>query len=244
MVTDVREILGREFRRRSEVEFQQGLARQREEQERRARQEKDRERSDDIVEAMVSALSEAEVVSFRAELDTYDEATVIALQHNSEALAIVRERLEQILSQAYVLPDGRRVFRTEDGLRVFDEHGIELDRSIIDPDAIPEEYPTWETYQPFLAEQARLLEERRELLEYQEHLDEARERLDSGDMGREEYDDLRSSLDASMPASIRAQLDDPHEPASTPTAATRAETAPVALDLSGDMVPAGMVPRL
>ena len=42
-----------------------------------------------------------------------------------------------MLAKAYVLDDGRRVFETADGARVYDEFGEFVPPEIIDPDLIP-----------------------------------------------------------------------------------------------------------
>lgn len=53
---------------------------------------------------------------------------------NGRALERVQEDLRIMVDKAYVLPDGRRVFKTEDGMRVFDEHGEEIKG--FDPDPV------------------------------------------------------------------------------------------------------------
>ena len=50
----------------------------------------------------------------------------------------------QNASQAYLLPDGRRVFKTEDGSRVFDEHSIEV--TDFDPETIEDWRPRREAF--------------------------------------------------------------------------------------------------
>lgn len=127
--------LGRAFRASTEsAAYQQFLMRERE-QERLRKDRIDELRGDEaelssFADAIVSA---SEIAEFEVDLDRYDTATVAALQENEVQLAQVRERMDALLGQAYVLPDGRRVFKTEDGLRVFDESGKELDASTIDP---------------------------------------------------------------------------------------------------------------
>lgn len=144
--------------------------------------------------------------TFRVELDSYDTATIAALQENERELAAVRERLDGLLLKAHVLPDGRRVFKTEDGRRVFDEFGSELDVTTIDPDLIGDERPRWESYQPYFERSQELTLERDEILEYQSRLDAARERIDAGEISREEFDELRDELKTAMPDAVRAQV--------------------------------------
>lgn len=234
--------LRREFRHRAEVELQRRLhLHHQEERERKERRERHENDADDLVNVAATALTEAEVALFTAELDTYDEATVIALQENEAALAVVRDRLDELLSQAHVLPDGRRVFMTEDGRQVFDEHGLELDTSVIDPDAISARRPTWEMYQPLLEEEARLRDQQIELLDYQADLDEARERLDAGDITREEFDELRGELRDAMPDAVRLHVDDMDVPPG-PDERMDAEAEAPDLEITADMIPTGMTP--
>ncbi len=187
------------------------------------------------MEMAIAVISAAEAVEFRADLDQLDTATVAALHTNLERQALSRARLDDMLARAYVLPDGRRVFKTEDGMRVFDEHGVEIGRDIIDPAAIRDDHPRWE---PFNAETVffdSLKREQAEILEYQAKLDEARERVDSGEMTREEHDRFRAELKAEMPDAVRQQipeLADERKPAAAPPAAEAAE-----LDFSDDSTP-------
>lgn len=60
---------------------------------------------------------------------------------NQVFLDAVRERLDVVLSRAHVLEDGRRVFKTEDGSQVFDEHGAEVDAEVHDPGVVDSAVP-------------------------------------------------------------------------------------------------------
>lgn len=85
-----------------------------------------------------------QVEEFEIKLDSYDEAIVTALMENQELLDAVRNEITAMLSQAYVLEDGRRVFKTEDGTQVFDEFGTEVQADEVDPLQIDDSLPTWE----------------------------------------------------------------------------------------------------
>ncbi len=234
--------LRREFRYRVGAEFQRRQAqRYREEQERKERREQAESKADDLVDMAIAALSATEVTLFKAELNTYDEATIIALQENEAALAIVRDKLDDLLARAHVLPDGTRVFKTEDGLNVFDENGVEMDKSVIEPDAISDDRPKWEIFRAVLDDKDALEAGRADLLNYQADLDEARERLDSGELTRDEFDELRTGLSKTMPVGVRNQIDakDMAPNAKFPTEVAEVD---LDLDLSGDMVPTGMTP--
>ena len=182
---------------------------QRQQEEERLRRDRRQDAQGDEAELMDFAMvmvSAGELETFRVELDSYDTATIAALQENERELAAVRERLDGLLLKAHVLPDGRRVFKTEDGRRVFDEFGSELDVTTIDPDLIGDERPRWESYQPYFERSQELALERDEILEYQSRLDAARERIDAGEISREEFDELRDELKTAMPDAVRAQV--------------------------------------
>lgn len=209
------------------------LRRQRDEDRERKRDADASADAADLMDAAMMLITASDADAFRVELDRYDTATVAALQLNGEALDAVQERMEKLLAKAYVLPDGRRIFKTEDGTRVFDEFGAELGRDEIDPAMIEDARPSWETYKPELDEKNRLLAERREILAYQEKLDNARERLDSGEMTQGEYERLRDDLKVGMPEAVQAQIDGiERQPDQSPTAEAD-------LVFEEDMVPTG-----
>lgn len=240
--------LQREFMSRSDADFLHRLRQQhtqREERARRERRDEDKaQAADDFSDLALTMLTPNEIATFRAELDTYDTATVVALQENERALELVQKRLDDLLVRAYVLPDGRRVFKTQDGSQVFDEFGVPVDPSVIAPDQIADQHPRWEQYQPVRAEQERLVQERQTILQYQQRLDEARERLNGGEMTREEYERLRVELRTEMPDAVRRQVPGMEEERD-PGAASTVEAAPAtsaALDISDDMVPTASAP--
>jgi len=175
----------------------------------------DRERREDIaddIDMVVSVLAtESEIAEFAVTLDTYDAATIEALQENDEALREVREELDRMLELAYVLPDGRRVFKTEDGLRVFDENGVEV--TDFDPEEIEDSRPRYEAFLEATKRDQQLVEERNELFEYQSDLDEARERLDDDDLTHEELEELKAALERDKPDAVKRALGEETEPA-------------------------------
>lgn len=76
----------------------------------------------------------------------------------------VNARIEILLSQAYVMEDGRRVFKTEDGAQVFDEFGEEVTRDKLDFDLISPNSPTFEQFSQE-TDRLRYLEERKKTLQ-------------------------------------------------------------------------------
>ncbi|HEV7248831.1 MAG TPA: hypothetical protein VGN93_17785 [Shinella sp.] len=196
-------------------EFMKHAAWRREDEQRvleRDRQEREKKREealDDQHEAFfdfaVSVLAtDTDIVAFTAKLDLYDAATVDALMENEEELATVREELQGLLSKAYVLPDGRRVFRTEDGTSVFDEHGAEV--KDIDPMMIEEWRPKWERYENPFEREISLSERRGDLLEYQRFQDEIRDEQSERPMTKDRMDELEDLLAENAPEPVKRRM--------------------------------------
>lgn len=176
------------------------------EQQRREQMEERAEDSATALSAAATVASEIQVSEFKVKLDTYNSATVTALMENQELLDAVEDRLKAMLARAHVLEDGRRVFRTEDGTQVFDEHGQEVTAKEIDPGSISPDAPTWEVFSAGLEEQAQLQAERTEILEFQEKVDAARERVDAGEISEAELDELDADLLEAMPNAVREHV--------------------------------------
>lgn len=172
----------------------------------RMKREHDEElhREAELLQVVQTLLATPErIEAFTVKLDRYDVATVEALLANEHDLTVVGERLRKMLDNAEQLPDGRRVFKTEDGHRVFDEHGQELSPEEIDPDAIDDGRTRFEPYWASHLEQKSLVEEREALLEYQQKLDDAREIVGKEGVTARELDELEKALDDEAPDRVR-----------------------------------------
>lgn len=206
----------------------------REQADRKRRQDKADDRMDDAFEALSTAVlaSVAEIDAFEDRLDDYDTAVVEALEDNRLELQNSDERLEEMLANAYVLEDGRRVFKTGDGVRVFDEFGNEVDPSTVSPEEIADFHTKWEPFKAELDINRELQAERADLLEYQDRLDEARSELENGDLTTDDLDALEDGLLSGMPSAVRehmpgqAELDAPDLKSSFSEAAPRPPLAP------------------
>lgn len=185
----------------------------RKEKEEREKREDAQADAADAVAAAVFA-SDENITEFRAQIDVYDAATVEALHLNEIKLVKVEKELREMLEQAYVLPDGRRVFKTEDGLRVFDEDGNEVED--FDPDEIEEWRTSWEKFDDVRQEQIELLEERAALHEYQGLLDDTREALDQEGLTEEELEGLKKRLEENKPDAVKRVLGEDATPAPDP----------------------------
>ncbi|MGE0282746.1 MAG: hypothetical protein AB7P20_19335 [Rhizobiaceae bacterium] len=201
------------------------------ETEKRIKEKVEDAKADDAVSDLAGAMvlaSESDIAAFRSDLDGYRTAATEALIENERQLALVQAELDDMLGKAYVLPDGRRVFKTEDGLRVFDENGVELSAKDIDPDVIEDWRPRAEGYLERRDDKLDLVTEHDKIITFEERVELADERAKSGEMTEGELSDLRGDLEASIPLSVRSKLpghdaldaaDPVSEPSAVPTSA-------------------------
>lgn len=180
------------------------------EEERRRFEDKEADRVDnallEFVVGMVLA-SDGDIAAFTLELDAYDEATVKALIENGERMLAERKEIDAMLEKAHVLPDGRRVFKTEDGFRVFDEHGTELASDVIDPDEIADWRPHYEKYDERIQAYERLAEERAEIIEFQNEVDEVRREVGEGNVTKDRLEEMRERLANRVPKAVAVQME-------------------------------------
>lgn len=236
------------FRRGVDVEAHRRLQwqlREQQEREQRQKQNEVNQGESDFIDLAAVIITNEQAQMFQSEIDTYQLATVEALEENRKAIELVRERLERFMEQAHRLDDGRRVFKTEDGLRVFDEFGVELPADIIAPDEIPDHLPRWEVVKDALDELERLEAEQTELLDFQADLDEAQDLLDGGAMTQEQFDKLRERLASDAPDTVTSRVDG-MKPTSEASASSPALNTDIDLDaelaampLAKPLVPGG-----
>jgi hypothetical protein len=217
-----RATLERIDRERLSEEMRKRIARERKEE------IEDRRNAEFVMAVMATPV---QLQEFTVKLDRYDTATVEALMENGEKLQEVRKQLDQMLLEAHVLPDGRRVFRTRDGKQVFDEVGKEVGADVIRADAIHPGKPSWELYHANRGREATLQEERTHLQDYQQKLDDARVTVKEGGLTKEDLDQLDADLEKSMPKTVRdivqrneaqrAEIDKASLPQATDTAPER-----------------------
>lgn len=195
------------------------------------KQIQEKRREQEFMAVMEAIVPPARIAEYQVKLDRYDTKTVEALMDNEQAREFVREKINTMLGQAHTLPDGRRVFKTIDGQKVFDEHGQELEREKIDPATIDDKRPKWEMFKDALDERTRLAQEREKLLDYQGKLDQARARLDKGDITEGELRDMDDRLAKDMPDAVRKKLGmDEAKADSAPKAEQRSPELPSNMD--------------
>lgn len=174
-------------------------------EERKKKDEGEQLEATDVLHLAMVMASHGDLAQFGERLFQHDHAVVEALMENAEKLDQSREKVDGLLGQAHVLNDGRRVFKTEDGLQVFDEHGSAVAGDVVAPDEIADSRPRWETYQSAKAGYDALVAERQELLTYQERLDEVRARLDRGNVTEAELAGFEALLDEA-PAAVQEKV--------------------------------------
>ena len=158
-------------------------------------------------------------------LDRADRASLAALEDARQRAAEAREALEALHRRAALLPDGRRVYRTQDEAAAYDEDGNRLTGREMGGVEWRDGQPTWEGE---IEQRDRLREAVREVEDieaYRRHLEEQQERHGEGDLSPDELKELDRSLDAAMPAAVRWRYEaDPAAVGQTP-AADRAEAS-------------------
>ncbi|WP_375228633.1 hypothetical protein [Roseobacter sp. S98] len=142
-------------------------------------------------------------------LETHQSAVIEALLDNQERLDEANLRLQLLLDTAFVLPDGRRVFKSEDGITVIDEHGAQVGADELDPDMIDDRYPTAEAWLAAKEHHQKISEERQDLLEYQSKLDQAQILIDQGGLSADDFDDLESLMNEDVPQAVKQRLPSP-----------------------------------
>lgn len=161
----------------------------------------------DFVASIVLA-DPIEVEAFRADLDTYDALTIEAIMENREILEALYLERDAALENAYQLDDGTHLFKSEDGIRIFDKEGNQLSSEIVEPNQIPDHHTTHEAWQDIKTKihKHELIDQK--LLDYQERLDEARDRLDDGELTQEEFHELKDGIEKDMPIEVRRKRPD------------------------------------
>ena len=201
------------------------------------------DRLDEAIDEFATSIILAETFElqeFEVELDTYDALTIEAIQDNLLILDRLYKERDAMLKNAYILEDGTRVFKSEDGQRVYDEHGQIVSSDIVQPDAIADHYPKAEPYLDKLKLINKYEGIAERLAEYQEKLDQARERMDSGEMTKDELKEYRQELQQTMPIEVRRKLPDYDPSQETDLKSDFAKTASATAELGAKISPADM----
>lgn len=176
------------------------------ERDRTRRKEREAEaRDDDLAgDILVTVASAERIEQFTNRLDRYDSQLMDMLLENERMLVEVRKEREIMLQNAATLPDGRRVFRSEDGTRVEDEFGKDVTDEV-DPNYIDPELPALELYEALDARDAAILAHNEQINALQTRLDEGRDRAASGEATDAELDEFEADFEASLAALTASQ---------------------------------------
>lgn len=150
--------------------------------------------------------TEEQIDIFKAELRVYDEAIIRALMANEKRLAAIDSDLNAMLADAYVLEDGRRVFKNSDGETVIDEFNQPVSPDEIDPDFIPDHLPAGELFSAAWQERLDAQEERAATLALQEMHDEALAYADSGDATVEGIEERLEAMSEAAPDAVKREM--------------------------------------
>jgi len=241
---EIRALHSENLRREREKWF---IASKHNKEQKELKQEQAEEEFLDFATSVILA-DQVEVETFRADLDTYDALTIEAIMENREILEKLYLQRDAALDNAHQLDDGTHVFKSEDGVRVFDKDGNQLAPDIIDPDLIDDRRTTHEEWQGITDQIKKHEIIDQKLLDYQEKLDAARERLEDAELTQEEFDELREGIEKDMPIEVRRKLPD-YDP-SQETNLTSDFTTTAAIEQAAKLTPsdmaidAGMVPGM
>ncbi|NRA87233.1 MAG: hypothetical protein HRU28_07520 [Rhizobiales bacterium] len=185
---------------------QQWFIKSRHDQEKR--DDKAEKLQDDLLSFAIDALvaSEIQIEEFNMKLDQYDESTVKALMDNQIRIDEINAKIENMLADAYVMDDGRRVFKSYDNNLIIDEFGTIVTAEEIDPNLIPNGGIAPEQYLDALNIRNEELEIQTQLIEFQEQLDSARELSAKDGVTTQELDDLEADLFDALPPSVKSNI--------------------------------------
>jgi hypothetical protein len=193
--------------RAADMKFREKQARFNERaKEKREEQIEERKEQEQTAQIEAALASPQQVIEFEHKLEIRETATIETLMNLRKQLDAADKRVNEMLDQAYTLPDGRKVFKTKDGKQVFDQNGEELSSKEIDPEAINDTHTFWEDFKFGIDERTDIQERFEDAQKYQTKLDEAREKLNDGNMTAKEMHSLEADLEKTMPADIASKV--------------------------------------
>ncbi|GAA6210958.1 hypothetical protein NBRC116602_06980 [Hyphomicrobiales bacterium 4NK60-0047b] len=211
------------FSERARMKHDQKLTNQREQiQEKQKRKQAERDEDFDMFMTVVLA-SQDDIQSFQNILDEYEsKATerILDLQNQLDQQLI---KQQEMLNNAYVLPDGRRVFKYKNTDKIIDEFGKKVSSDVIDTDFIPDHHPDGETYQSTFDNISKTREQRKEAIEFRDRVNEMQDEIDQGKVSEDRLNDLKSEFDDIMPDSLRPEEHVQPEKPSVNTTASEVE---------------------
>lgn len=159
---------------------------------------------------------EVRLDAYETKLDSQDIAVTKALMENQLELERLFALREQILEAAFVLPDGRRVFKSEDGITVYDESHAIVGLNVIDPNDIPDSFVRHEKLLGVDQLISSTEAERDKLHKAQDDIDAARDKLsiarsklgvarsaiEDGNLTVQDIEEMDADIEASIPTKL------------------------------------------
>lgn len=162
---------------------------------------------------------EARLDAYEAQLDAREVAITEALMENQLELDKLYALREEMLANAYVLEDGRRVFKSVDGVTVYDEFHAVVGTDVVNPDDIPDYLEKYETHflhnkkaiSRFEGDRANLhkaLEDidasREKISVARDKLNVGRTKIEDGNLTVQDMEEVDADVEAAMPAALPA----------------------------------------
>lgn len=159
---------------------------------------------------------ESQLDNYETRLDIYDEVIVKALMENQDRLDVLYAERNALLDGAFVVEDGRRVFKSADGVLVEDEFGSVVPPEELLPEMVPDHLVNLESFKANSDAIIEANQEREKLFDAQdgvslrrEELSDARTKLggarskaDTGEMTVDEIEELDAELAEAMPGRL------------------------------------------
>jgi hypothetical protein len=180
--------------------------------------------------------SETQLLEFDNRLDQYEHITIEAIVLKQEELDKLLETRNQLLSDAYVMEDGRRVFKSEDGSYVIDEHRQYVSPQELDYNLLHSGHPAAEIFEANEDKFDTVKQELQQLHTFHEKIDEARDRRAEGNITEKELQEMDKEFLEMMPASVKARIPD------LETSTEAEQNISAQRDIRPDLVLQGMAP--
>lgn len=211
------------FSERARIKHDQQLAFQRDQmQEKMKRKQAERDENFDMF-ITIALASQADLQSFQNMLDDYEAKATQRILELQNKLDQQLSKQKEMLDNAYVLPDGRRVFKFKNTDKVIDEFGENVSPDKITANEIPDHHPDGEAYKANIDNIAQTRKDTKETIKFRDRVNEMQEELDQGKVSEDRLNDLKSEFDDIMPDSLRPEEHVQPEKPSVNTTATELE---------------------
>lgn len=157
----------------------------------------------DLVQMIMA--SDESITRFQDKIDEFRNNTVQNILDYQNQLDELKAEKAALLGNAHVLPDGRHVFRTEDGKNVFDEEGHKVDPDVITPSKISAKSTSWDHFSANRDETDKVKSKLNKEVTTLEKIDELQVELDNGKPTADKLKELNEQLDGLMAGSLEQE---------------------------------------